>query len=450
MGFALFSQLRLTRPNSDLTPLSLRKNFSWTLMGNAAYAASRWLVLVILAKLGSPEMVGEYALAVAISMPIFAFTDLNIWGVMVTDVKRSYDFGDYLGLNILTTSIGILVTLGIVAALGYGREKNLVIILITLDRVAVSISYIFYGLFQQHERMDFIATSMLIKSGLSLALISLLAYLTGNIIWICLGFVLSSVTAFFSYDFRKGFLFARVNSGGNPEVVKEPSAQISLQPRFMAAKLMKLAWLAFPLGCVFALLSLNYNIPRYFLERYQGARALGIFAAIYAPAFGGRFILTALGNAASRRLASYYNLGSKTAYPFLLVKLGGIGLLIGVAGIVITALAGKQILHILYRAEYAEYSRAFLLLMVATAIYYLAIFMSYGITAARQFWAQIPLFAFIGTVSATACYFMVPTRGVSGAAISEIITQVAAFAGSFIVIIYAIKSRTKNQTRLTS
>jgi O-antigen/teichoic acid export membrane protein len=411
-------------------------------MGNAAYAGSRFLVLVILAKLGTAEMVGQFALGVAICAPVMAFTDLSLVTVMVTDVNRHYEVGDYLGLRILTTGVGILVILGIVSTFGYGREKILVILLITLDRAVSSISSIFYGLFQQHERMDFISTSGLIKSALSLSVISLLAYLTGSIVWICLGMAASTVAASCLYDFRKGLLFAGTDRGGNPGGGDDAGAAIILRPRWLAPKLMKLAWVAFPLGCVFGLISLNYNIPRFFIEKHWGARELGIFAAIYAPAAAGRFILTALASAASRRLAKYFTLGDRKAFFSLLVKLAGIGVFIGSVGIGIAALAGREILNLLYRPEYAEYYVAFLCLMFATAVNYVTIFMGYGVTAAKRFWTQIFLAGFTAGVSFIACYFLIPRYGVSGAAISEVMTQIAALTiliGILFSIRYSLK-----------
>jgi hypothetical protein len=47
--------------------LSLRKNFSWTFVGNVVYAACQWGILVALAKLGTPEMVGQFTLGLAVA-----------------------------------------------------------------------------------------------------------------------------------------------------------------------------------------------------------------------------------------------------------------------------------------------------------------------------------------------------------------------------------------------
>ena len=38
---------------------SLRWNFSWTFVGNIIYSGCQWGMLVVLAKVGNPEMVGQ-------------------------------------------------------------------------------------------------------------------------------------------------------------------------------------------------------------------------------------------------------------------------------------------------------------------------------------------------------------------------------------------------------
>src|SRR5512143_2641504 len=68
--------------------LSLRRNFSWTLAGNIVYAGCQWGVLVILAKLGTPEMVGQFALGLAVTAPVIIFANLALRGVQVTDANR--------------------------------------------------------------------------------------------------------------------------------------------------------------------------------------------------------------------------------------------------------------------------------------------------------------------------------------------------------------------------
>jgi len=45
---------------------SLTADFSWTFVGNAIYAAGQFAILMLLTKLVRPELVGQYALGLAL------------------------------------------------------------------------------------------------------------------------------------------------------------------------------------------------------------------------------------------------------------------------------------------------------------------------------------------------------------------------------------------------
>src|SRR5205807_10180572 len=66
---------------------------------------------------------------------------------------------------------------------GYGWQTSLVILMLGLAKVFESISDVFFGLLQQHEPMDRIAKSMMVKGPLSLVALTGAIALTGNIVW---------------------------------------------------------------------------------------------------------------------------------------------------------------------------------------------------------------------------------------------------------------------------
>src|SRR6476660_1556484 len=80
--------------------LSLRSNFSWTFAGNVVYAACQWGMLSALAKLGNPELVGQFALALAVTSPVFMLANLQLRGVQATDAQSQYTFADYLRVRV--------------------------------------------------------------------------------------------------------------------------------------------------------------------------------------------------------------------------------------------------------------------------------------------------------------------------------------------------------------
>lgn len=261
-------------------PLTLRRNFSWTFIGNVVYAACQWGMLVVLAKLGSPEMVGQFTLGLAVTAPVILFTNLHLRVVQSTDARQEYVFGDYLGLRLLSTGLALLIILGISLTAGYRQETLLVILVVGLAKALESISDVLYGLIQQHERMDRIAISMMIKGPLSLLFLGFGIYLTHNVLWGAAGLAIAWAVVLFGYDVRSGALMLNTYSSKlQGEVPKEPTIAAVLRPRWHLKTLRKLVWLSLPLGFVMMLISLNNNIPRYFIEHYLGYRELGFFSA---------------------------------------------------------------------------------------------------------------------------------------------------------------------------
>jgi hypothetical protein len=68
-------------------------------------------MLVVFAKLGTPEMLGQFALGLAVVSPVITLTNLQLQQVQATDARQQYQFGDYLALRLITTPLAIVVIL---------------------------------------------------------------------------------------------------------------------------------------------------------------------------------------------------------------------------------------------------------------------------------------------------------------------------------------------------
>lgn len=418
--------------------MTLRRNFTWTLIGNIVYAACQWGMLIMIAKLGSPEMVGQFTLGLAVTAPIIAFSNLQLRAIQATDAKYQYLFSDYLGLRLIATGLALIVIMGIAFISGYQGEASLIVLAVGLTKALESLSDVFYGLIQQHERMDRIAISMMIKGPLSLLLLGLGIYLTRSVLGGVIGLSIALALVLILYDVSSGASI--LNS--LPKLIQSDFQEVPqtmlLRPRWNFRILGQLVWLAMPLGIVMMLISLYSNIPRYFIAQYFGERELGIFSAISYLMVAGNMVINALGQSASPRLAKHYAARNGIAFSRLILKLTGIALSLGVMGILATFLAGPKLLSLLYKPEYAEYTNILTWLMVASGILYVEAFLSYGMTAARYFRVQIPLFLVFIAVTTLACIELIPSQGLLGAAIALIIGSVVRCIGTFSVIVYAL------------
>ena len=418
-------------------PLTLRRNFSWTFIGNAVYAASQWGMLVVLAKLGSPEMVGQFTLGLAVTAPIVLLTNLQLRGVQAVDTKQEYLFCDYLGLRIISTGLALFLIAIIIYFAGYSRETSLVISVIGLAKAIESISDVFYGLIQQQERMDRIAISLMIKGPLSLLLLGTGVYLSKSVFWGAVGLVFAWTIVLIGYDIRSGNVMLHL-------LHKQQITGLSLKPRWHIKTLRKLVWLCLPLGFVMMLISLNTNIPRYFIEEYLGERELGIYAALAYLIVAGNMVVKSLGQSASPKLAKYYAAGNSKGFRTLLLKLIGIATLLGSVGILAAVVAGQQILTLLYQSEYAQYTNLFVWLMVAGGMNYVSSFLGYGITSAKYFRIQMPLFMAVTSTSAITCLWLLPKVGLLGAAFALMISAFVQITFSLGVVIHALHKLNKH------
>ena len=252
----------------EIKPLSLSRNTSWNAFGLAITAICQWAILIVLAKLGKPEMIGQYTLGLAVTAPIMLFANLQLRAVQVMDVQRCYPFGDLLTLRLITTCMALAAIVLVSFCSGYRWETAYVVLAVGLIKALDSLSDLMQGLYQQSERMDWVAWSQILKSVLGLGAMAAMIALSGSILGgtIAMAGLLGVCLVFYDLPTAARLLASR---GVN-----------ELSPRWNPAVLGRVAWRALPYGIVIMLVSLTFNIPRYTIQRLHGEAALGIFSCL--------------------------------------------------------------------------------------------------------------------------------------------------------------------------
>jgi O-antigen/teichoic acid export membrane protein len=298
-----------------------------------------------------------------------------------------------------------------------------VVVAVGLAKSVESISDIAYGFQQHREEMDRIAKSMMLRGSVALGFLGFGVYATGSVLAGCLGVVVGWTVVLFAYDLRA--------SGASMHDV--------IATRVTSPAVSDLALAAAPLGVVMMLSSLNVNIPRYVIQYYAGERSLGLFAAVAYTMVAGTTVVGALGQSASPRLAHYYVEGRIAQFRTLMWKLMGVGALLGFAGVMAAVTSGRLILRVLFRPEYAASTPLLTWTMAAAAVSYQAAFMGYGLTAARRFAVQAPLFTVVcGTVGVSALV-LVPRFGAIGGAWAIAAGAIVQLAASAAILAHALR-----------
>jgi O-antigen/teichoic acid export membrane protein len=387
----------MTQRQNRSTTASLRRNTAWALAGNLGYAACQWGVLVAIAKLAAADAVGRFALGLAIAGPVLILSNLNLRAVQATDARRQYDFGDYLGLRLTTIAAALVVITAIALAAGYRGDTLVLLLGVALAKAFEAVSDVVFGLLQQAERLRRVALSLLLKGVASVLTVTSVLRLTGSVVLAVLA--MAGCWA------------------GVLTLVDLPAAAClaSLRPTFARHRLAKLAWLAFPLGCVMGINSLATNVPRYAIATHLGVTALGHFTAVVYVLVAASQPVFALGAAISPRLARYF-IADRRAYVRLSRNAMLLAAALGVLAVTAAAVAGPRFLRTAYAPEYAADAPALCWIAVVGCVGFVSSTLGFAVTAARRFPQQLAVACLALGVCALASQWLVPRFGLIGAA----------------------------------
>lgn len=399
--------------------LSFRKNFFWSFLGNTIYCGCQWLMLMVMTKLLAVEEVGMFVLATAIVTPIEMFTNLQLRAVEGSDAKNEYCFGEYFALRIITVFALLVVSVLVSVLLQKGTHMILVMFAVVLYKCADCYTDITYGLLQKYERLDRLAISRITRGIIGSMVFVSIVWLTKNIVLGFLGVAASWMVVFTLLDISSVRWFERP------------------VPLFRMNRLVKLVIISAPLGITMTITSLNAGIPRYFTEKYLGSEQLGYFGSLAYIIAVIRIATDAICSSALPRLSKYY-IENLRGYVKLLVKMIVVAAIIGLCGVLFGLFGGSRFIAIVYRSDYAEYNNVFVWLLAAGGVAYISSMLCVGLTAARLFKIQVPLFVIVTLVTLLTSWILIPRYEALGASWAMLAGALTAGIGASAIITWDI------------
>lgn len=408
-------------------PLSLRSNSIWNIFASLSYSLTQWGILIVIAKFGSPEMVGIFTLALAITAPIVLLFRFDLRSVVASDSNDDYSFDDYYSLSIISTMFFIVTTITISLFYAPNWEIVFVIIVFSLARAIESMSEVMYGQMQKHERLDLTAKSRIIKGIISLTLFLIIMAVTQNLVLATSGYFISWLIIYIIYDYPMAALFGRFSF------------------KFTKKKLLALFLLSIPLGFAQLIGSLGSNVPRYFLEYFHDPKLLGFLGAImYIISAGNNFVL-AISAAILPKLSRHYSNYEIKDFIKLLVQFMLFILSLTSVALIIVRFVGEDILTLIYTVEYGQYGTEFFYFTVLGLIMYASQVLDSGLISTRVFKVQpyINLIALISIIISS--YYFIPNHGIMGVLYSITIGQSLQFILSATVLGEILNRKAKNR-----
>jgi len=386
--------------------LSTRANFLWALIGRVVYGLSQWGTIVALAKFGTVETVGVFSLALSVTAPPTTFLNLNLRNLYATDIEDRFAFASYQRLRYGTALGGLAICFGLAAGFGRTSAAVLAIALMGGAKAVETLLDFRYGIYQRFGRMDRYGQSLIVRGSFGTITLAVAMWATANLPVALLAMGGVWVVVLLALDVPRSRTIYQARASG---------------PRGWSwPEVTSIGRLAFPLGVVALIDSFTQNLPRYLVEYYGGAQALGLYAPMtYVVVVGAAFTF-AVGAPLAPRLAAFHVARDRRGFTRLSVRLIVLGAVMGVAGVVFAIALGEPFLALAYGPIFAEHDHVFVWIMVSGGLQYVMVLAMYPLTVARRLRIQALVFVAVALVTLGFGMRWVPGLGLLGAAYASV------------------------------
>ncbi|MES9827642.1 MAG: oligosaccharide flippase family protein [Candidatus Thiodiazotropha sp.] len=348
--------------------VDVKRQIVWGIVGQLTYIIGQFVVLSTLARFASPEDVGRFALSGAIIMPVFAFFNLGLRFNQATDMVQKSTLHEFIGLRVLTTTLGFLVILCVGLLLIDDDSTRLILIIFGMAKAVETFSDLFYGVFQLEKKMVLVARSQLSRSLLSSLLFYGLIIGTGSVEIAFTGHLVSWLLVAIIFDYRNA-----------KRISTSTERTVSLKSMLVIARQ------SLPLGVAGFLTMLNASVPRLVIESAMGLAALGYFTVIAYALQAGITIVMAISHSITSTLAGYSEEGNKRAFMHLLTKIIALSTALGLIILPIAYYFGDYLIVLLFGEKYQDLNLIFTLIMVVLIVSTWSNILQIGVIARREF-----------------------------------------------------------------
>lgn len=352
---------------------SLSSNVRWSLLGYVVYGICQWLMLVVVARLGRPEMVGQFTLAMTVTTPFILLLGLDLRTIQATDQTNRFSMEDLLTLRVLLLAIAFAAIVACSAWCGYQPQTLQLILVMGIAKCIESISELCHGTMQQHERLEQMAKARILRGAVSVAALAVGLAVFQSLVLATLCVAVAWIGLLVGYEWP--IACRLLHQAGQPTSLFRSRLQLGT-----------LLLHAIPTGILACQASLEQNLLRLCVYGYLGERELGIFSAVASLVIAPTMIINAAHCAVLPRMAKHVaNLQWDQTWR-LIFKSCSYGAALGSLAMLASWVVGGWALRLTFGPDYATHGPLLLMLMVASMIRFVTRPFAMGLRAVRRFW----------------------------------------------------------------
>ena len=324
---------------------------SFAVIGQIIYVITQLGILSSLTHLRGAEAAGMFGLALAVTTPVFLLVNCGMRTAVAADAEQRFAFSEYTGLRFYSSLAGVLVSVAIGALLADSWIVFATIIVIALTKSVEAFNDVCYGIFDQKQRTDFVARSLVMRGLITLPIFFAFllmglptpaAFCAQLVVWL-------SVLLLFDYPRASGM-----------------SGIAMVRPAIAKDRAWALLKRAAPLGGSSFSMAVQTSLPRLIVHHYLGLAALGVFTSVAYFQQAGGLVATAARYSLTARFAKLLSGGQDQETRQLARNMILAALAVCSLGLLIAYFFGSELLHILFGKTFSAYDD--LLVLVAIAL----------------------------------------------------------------------------------
>ena len=323
----------------------------WNAAGSAVYAATSFLLLIIVTRVCGSVEAGVYSIGYAIAQLMLTVGVFEATTFFATDAENKFSFEQFLAFKILTCVAMVVVSIFYVASFGYDTHKALVAYSLCAFRLFEALAQFWYSSFQKLERLDLGGFASVWRSVISIAAFAVFLVPTKDVAGGMVCASLAEVAWIVFYDIPR---LNRIVKVGRPDFSRKPLVALFLAclPLFIGS------FCSTYLG----------NIPKYAIDAVGTEDMQTIFNVLFMPSFVINLFMIFFIRPTLTKLALLWLHHDTKPFMRIVAKLLGMVVVITAACEVLCAFIGIPILEWFYGIDLSDHWFALLVVLLGGGI----------------------------------------------------------------------------------
>lgn len=368
-----------------------RDSFLWNMIGSILYSCQSVFMLVILTKMTTLDEAGIFSIAQSISTLFLTVGKYGMRNYQVSDNSLKFSFSEYRSSRYITTCIMLAVSFGYILFIqtvnSYTLQKSIIIILMCILKAIDSLEDIYYGFYQQQNRLDIAGKCLTIRIMVTLFTFILFILVSKQlIISLLFTLIISTITCKFLIQWTIGY-FHYIN----PQ-------------RKDISNVFHLLLFCFPLFLGSFLTFYIINAPKFAIDKVLNDELQACYGFISLPLFAIGLLNNFIFNPIITKISYFWKNRQIKQFITKLLKQSFIILFIIVICELLAFLFGIPVLSFIFSTDLTPYQTELLILLLGGGFLALSGVLSVSVTVMR-----LQYFLSIGYIAAAViAYFLSP------------------------------------------